>query len=661
MYTMYDAKRRKRGALLLPLRRATLMEPVSPLRYASGPGLRSPAATVGYPEKFELARRFAEEGALLTDSSLDKSDQLLLYALTQQALHGPCAEPRPSMWDTVAKAKWHAWCELGQLSRVEAMFKYVQAVEEFAPEWMEWPPLQLELGTLFAELGVGATSFANEEPPLSAALLAPAAEAAAAAPSAAADADACAYAQGSSSSSSGGQAPPSSEGAPEATADTVAAEEELLRSLDEQLARRSTAPPMDARSEAAHSEQVTGLSTRLKQLLDASPRKRDSPAIQRALHCLACLAALGGPGRRRRLDDPHGALALAVRAAEPASDEELELPTAVQHLGLMVLVNVSLAPEGARTLDRHHAKLLQGLCDRADDPRSRSLARTVLDNIAQHAGILYHLTRRSPPGKLQLATPSTMMCTFDRLERSCRSAPPPCMPGNRQLPTALTECQLELAAEEAAAQAAALEAAEAAVAAENAAAEAQANLPPSSPQPAAANGHSAPSTPMPPNGTAGRNSSGSKALAMSVDAATPHLDGTPAPTTPATAAGPAGGSSPQGCPPVFSTPADLPPAPPSAYLEHDDVVVALASLRDCAKELYALFRLQPVARSTAPWGKGRLGIVLSSMGYALQHAPAAHASELAAIAHEYEANPTQTLALTLHPSPSPSPSTSPSP
>ena len=96
-----------------------MAEPVSPLRPDAARAAR--LSSVQYPEKFELTARYAE-GPLASDESLSPSDRLLLYALERQARHGPCTEPRPSMWDAVAKAKWNAWCELGDRSKMEAMF-----------------------------------------------------------------------------------------------------------------------------------------------------------------------------------------------------------------------------------------------------------------------------------------------------------------------------------------------------------------------------------------------------------------------------------------------------------------------------------------------------------------------------------------------------------
>jgi acyl-CoA-binding protein len=104
------------------------------------------APVIGFPEKFELALRYGE-GRMAQDVALSDSDKLLLDALAKQATVGPCKEPRPSMFDAVAKARWQAWSELGNRSKMEAMFMYTQAVEELAPTWWQWPPLQLGTGS----------------------------------------------------------------------------------------------------------------------------------------------------------------------------------------------------------------------------------------------------------------------------------------------------------------------------------------------------------------------------------------------------------------------------------------------------------------------------------------------------------------------------------
>ena len=119
---------------------------------------------LGYPAKFEMALRYGE-GPLKEDSSLSESDKLLVYALAQQSQLGPCKEPRPSMFDTVAKAKWNCWRELGNRSKFEAMFMYVTAIEEFAPDWWTWEPLGLvEPAAAESATAEGGDS-ATEEPP----------------------------------------------------------------------------------------------------------------------------------------------------------------------------------------------------------------------------------------------------------------------------------------------------------------------------------------------------------------------------------------------------------------------------------------------------------------------------------------------------------------
>ena len=49
--------------------------------------------------------------------------RLLFDALGKQATIGPCNEPRPSMFDPVAKARYNAWKQLGKLSKIEAMVR----------------------------------------------------------------------------------------------------------------------------------------------------------------------------------------------------------------------------------------------------------------------------------------------------------------------------------------------------------------------------------------------------------------------------------------------------------------------------------------------------------------------------------------------------------
>lgn len=639
------------------------MQPAE-FQQSTPPAPTSPASTaaiasVQYPDKFHLALRYAEEGPLKDNLSLSSSDKLLLYALAQQAVHGPCQEPKPSIWAaSEAKAKWNAWRELGERSKMEAMFKYVQAMDEFAPAWWEWP-----------DLGVGQQQQDEEKE------RAYRTRHTCSTPSSS---------SGTNASSDGpGPAGDADETSDDADEEQAKADERMLASLDERLAQRASAPPPDAASAAADKLLVGQLARRLGTLLAAPPRQRDVRGLTATIHALASLAALGGTARQQCVDDVTCLDAALVAAMPPAKAGALELPTTVQHLALMLLVNSTINAAGAAHISRNHEPQLQRLAEAAEDPRSRSLARCVLDNVAQHAGLLHHITRRSRPGKLQLATPSSMLQTFARLESSCHSAPPPCMPGNRRLPSAPAateeeESDMEAAVEAAAAaaEAAAAEAeakAEAAAAAAAAEAEAAAAAAakaavaqPLSPTPTPAVAATLPVQPqngydlaaaasLRPRGLTGLSttavagtapplplSSAASAASTATPAASPPLlptGGSPlppvtpspnaakygghdCPMTPATGAGafsPAADQHSATRVPSNAAGASGASGTPSAAAVPSWAVDAMEALRGCATDLHTLLELRPVARATACWGRGRLGVVLSSFGYALQH------------------------------------------
>jgi len=84
---------------------------------------------LGFPAKYELARRFAEAMLMPGEASplsvdVSDSDRLLLLALARQAEHGPWKKgsPAPKLWHSVERAKWRAWRELGAMSKAEAMY-----------------------------------------------------------------------------------------------------------------------------------------------------------------------------------------------------------------------------------------------------------------------------------------------------------------------------------------------------------------------------------------------------------------------------------------------------------------------------------------------------------------------------------------------------------
>jgi len=107
--------------------------------------------TISYPEKFQLALKYATEGPPLPN--LSDADRILLEALQQQATIGECNRPRPGMWDSAEeKAKYEAWKKLGAMPRAEAMHLYVQAIEVFDERWMDWKGLQDELAAALGAL-----------------------------------------------------------------------------------------------------------------------------------------------------------------------------------------------------------------------------------------------------------------------------------------------------------------------------------------------------------------------------------------------------------------------------------------------------------------------------------------------------------------------------
>lgn len=55
---------------------------------------------------------------------------MILYALSQQAVHGECNEPKPWAWSVVDAAKWNSWKQLKDMPKVEAMRLYVKVLED---------------------------------------------------------------------------------------------------------------------------------------------------------------------------------------------------------------------------------------------------------------------------------------------------------------------------------------------------------------------------------------------------------------------------------------------------------------------------------------------------------------------------------------------------
>lgn len=68
-------------------------------------------------------------------SKLDSGQLLEFYGYYKQATIGVCDVPKPSWYQTQAKHKWSVWNNLGNMSKEEAMNKYIDAITKIEPDW----------------------------------------------------------------------------------------------------------------------------------------------------------------------------------------------------------------------------------------------------------------------------------------------------------------------------------------------------------------------------------------------------------------------------------------------------------------------------------------------------------------------------------------------
>ncbi|KAK3244160.1 hypothetical protein CYMTET_46217 [Cymbomonas tetramitiformis] len=100
------------------------------------------ASQIPYPDRFFAAAKLGK-APLHEGHDLSDDIRLFLYGLYRQGHEGRCTEPRPSIWsgDAVAVAKWMAWNKMSSMNKMEAMFKYVQFLEEEIPTlWDAYQP-----------------------------------------------------------------------------------------------------------------------------------------------------------------------------------------------------------------------------------------------------------------------------------------------------------------------------------------------------------------------------------------------------------------------------------------------------------------------------------------------------------------------------------------
>jgi acyl-CoA-binding protein len=79
----------------------------------------------------DLVARFTaaqEKSRSEPPSALSSDTKLSIYGLYKQAEVGPCKTDRPGFFDQVGRAKHDAWSQLGEMSKEEAMNKYIEVV-----------------------------------------------------------------------------------------------------------------------------------------------------------------------------------------------------------------------------------------------------------------------------------------------------------------------------------------------------------------------------------------------------------------------------------------------------------------------------------------------------------------------------------------------------
>ncbi|XP_014217632.1 acyl-CoA-binding domain-containing protein 5 [Copidosoma floridanum] len=81
-------------------------------------------------EKFKAAVNVIK--SLPKNGAYQPSHELMLkfYSYFKQATEGPCTSSKPAFWEVVKKAKWDAWNRLADMSKEDAMNKYVEELKK---------------------------------------------------------------------------------------------------------------------------------------------------------------------------------------------------------------------------------------------------------------------------------------------------------------------------------------------------------------------------------------------------------------------------------------------------------------------------------------------------------------------------------------------------
>ncbi|WOH10161.1 hypothetical protein DCAR_0729624 [Daucus carota subsp. sativus] len=95
-------------------------------------------------ERTELERLFGVAVAFVNSKKnahrffgVESKVKIKLYALHKVVIEGICMKPQPMALKVYSRAKWNAWKQLENMSRVEAMEKYITLLSRTIPGWME--------------------------------------------------------------------------------------------------------------------------------------------------------------------------------------------------------------------------------------------------------------------------------------------------------------------------------------------------------------------------------------------------------------------------------------------------------------------------------------------------------------------------------------------
>ena len=119
------------------------------LRGGSGPDCGRPPSHIASGADSHLTREFVAAAEYARQMpGVPTEDKLVFYGLFKQATVGPCNIPEPSCFAWSDKAKWQRWHDLDGLNPAAAAKKYIEHLENLAPNWRgkNCPPQFQDLG-----------------------------------------------------------------------------------------------------------------------------------------------------------------------------------------------------------------------------------------------------------------------------------------------------------------------------------------------------------------------------------------------------------------------------------------------------------------------------------------------------------------------------------